>query len=189
LKLLGFTNQESNARTFPDKYTAGCSLADSHEISAYVAAYNKGRLVNLILEKPLVPVSVLNRDVYRKAINVQAMLKMNLDVSPTVRSDAADSLLTHLNRPDDAVCTATAVIVDDARNLAALSLVQPAVLQDHGPQTRHRNLGRGGLTWRAPWSERQFRLKQRPFHPGKSRSPVGPAPKKNLFHEACRCWA
>tara|TARA_B110000908_G_C10027418_1_gene345777 strand:- start:282 stop:578 length:297 start_codon:yes stop_codon:yes gene_type:complete len=37
---------------------------------------------------------------YQKAINVQAELMMDDDVSPKVRSDAANSLLTHLKAPE-----------------------------------------------------------------------------------------
>ena len=100
LKLMGFNNQESYARTFPDRYTSLVARgADTKEISAYVAAYNKGKLVNLVLEQTLVPVWVLNQDVYQQAINVQAEM-MLFATSQKVRVEAANSLLTHLKRPE-----------------------------------------------------------------------------------------
>lgn len=100
LKLMGFTNQDAYARTFPDRYTNLVARgADDHEISAYVAAYNKGKLVNMVLEQTLVPVWVLNQDVHQKAINTQAWLMMN-SKSDLVRTQAANSLLTHLKRPE-----------------------------------------------------------------------------------------
>jgi hypothetical protein len=100
LKLMGFNNQESYARTFPKRYqTLRARGADDKEISAYVAAYNKNKLVNLVLEQSLVPTWVLNQDVYQRAINTQADLMINAK-SEKVRSDAANSILTHLKRPE-----------------------------------------------------------------------------------------
>lgn len=99
-KLMGFTNQESYKRTFPARYQALVAKgANDKEISAYVSAYNKNKLVNLIMEQTLVPVWVLNQDVYQKAINVQAELMMTAN-SEKVRTDAANSLLTHLKKPE-----------------------------------------------------------------------------------------
>jgi hypothetical protein len=72
------------------------------DISAYVSAYAKGKLVNLILEQSLVPSWVLNQDLYQRALNVQARLMSDPDVSPKVQSDAANSLLTHLSKPKEA---------------------------------------------------------------------------------------
>jgi len=99
-KLMGYSNRESYQRTFPARYTAlvarGCTNKD---ISAYVGAYNKNKLVNLILEQTLVPMWVLNQDAYQKAINTQVTL-MDTARSEKVRSDAANSLLTHLKRPE-----------------------------------------------------------------------------------------
>ena len=99
-KLMGFTNKESYIKTFPDRYQdfliRGVSEKDQ---AAYVAAYNKGKLVNLILEQTLVPTWVLNQDVYQKAINTQAELMANAK-SERVRAMAADSILNHLKKPD-----------------------------------------------------------------------------------------
>jgi hypothetical protein len=101
-KLMKYTNQESYKRTFPKRYaTLVANGADDKTISAYVAAYNKGKLVNLILEQTLVPNWVLNQEVYQEAINTQAML-MTTSKSDLVRTQAANSLLTHLKRPEKA---------------------------------------------------------------------------------------
>ena len=99
-KLMGYNNQESYKRVFSSRYaTLVANGADDKAISAYVAAFNKGKLVNLILEQTLVPTWVLNQDVYQKAINTQAEL-MIYAKSEKVRSDAANSILTHLKRPE-----------------------------------------------------------------------------------------
>jgi hypothetical protein len=99
-KLMGDTNQEAYAKTFPQRYQALLQKGTStKDISAYVAAYNKGKLVNLVLEQCLVPAWVLNQDLYQKAINTQADLMQNAN-SEKVRCEAANSLLTHLKRPE-----------------------------------------------------------------------------------------
>lgn len=99
-KLMGRTNIDAYARTFPDKMqkfaVAGVS---SKDISAYVSAYNKSKLVNLIYEQSLIPSWVLNQDMYQKALNIQFELAQSAN-SEKVRSDAANSLLTHLKRPE-----------------------------------------------------------------------------------------
>lgn len=99
-KLMGYSNMEAYVRTFPDRYTAlRARNATDKDISAYVAAYNKNKLVNLILEQSLIPTWVLNQDAFQRAINTQMQLMLN-SKSDKVRCDAANSLLTHLKKPE-----------------------------------------------------------------------------------------
>jgi len=99
-KLLGSSNIEAYVKTFPDRYQRLLSEgADDKVISSYVSAYNKNKLVNLIVEQTLVPSHVLNADLYQKALNVQASLMMSAN-SEKVRCDAANSLLSHLKMPE-----------------------------------------------------------------------------------------
>lgn len=99
-KLRGDTNIDAYVKTFPDKYQSFLARGvSSKDISAYVASYNKGKLVNLIYEQTMVPAYVLNQDWYQKAINTQAELMLTAK-SEKVRSDAANSLLTHLKPPE-----------------------------------------------------------------------------------------
>lgn len=101
-KLMGYSNQDSYFRTFPQRHAALVARgADAQEISAYVSMYAKGKLVNLILEQTLVPTWVLNQDVYQKAINVLAS-EMTTARSEMVRVTAANSILTHLAKPKEA---------------------------------------------------------------------------------------
>lgn len=99
-KLMGATNIEAYTKTFPDKYqrfvTQGVAAKD---IASYVTAYNKSKLVNLIFAQTLIPVHVLNQDLYQKALNHQAHLMLTAR-SEKVQSDAANSLLTQLRPPD-----------------------------------------------------------------------------------------
>jgi hypothetical protein len=99
-KLLGSTNIDAYIKTFPDKYTKFIANGVlSKDIASYSTAYNKSKLVNLIFEQTLVPTHVLNAHLYQDALNTQADLMMNAK-SEKVRSDAANSLLTHLKRPE-----------------------------------------------------------------------------------------
>jgi hypothetical protein len=101
-KLMGLSNQESYFRTFPARHQALLAKGSTtKDISAYVAAYHKGKLVNLILEQTLVPSWVLNQDLYQRALNVQADLMVNA-VSEMVRTTAANSILTQLAKPKEA---------------------------------------------------------------------------------------
>lgn len=99
-KLMGSSNIEAYMKTFPDKYqdfvTRGVAPKD---IASYVTAYNKGKLVNLIFEQTLIPVHVLNMDMYQKALNAQFELGLTA-ASEKVRSDALNSVLTQLRPPE-----------------------------------------------------------------------------------------
>ena len=102
-KLMGDSNQDAYFKTFPQRYANLVAAGRTpKEISAYVSAYAKGQLVNKIMEQTLVPSWVLNQHMYQAALNTQFKLMTNEDVSPKVRSDAADSLLTHLTKPKEA---------------------------------------------------------------------------------------
>lgn len=99
-KLMGRTNLDAFSITFPQKIIAWTSNGvSSKDIASYVTAYNKSKLVNLLMEQTLIPSWVLNQDLYQKALNVQADLMINAN-SEKVRSDAANSILTHLKQPE-----------------------------------------------------------------------------------------
>lgn len=99
-KMMGYNNKEAYARAFPTRYQnlVAKGLSDK-DISAYVSAYSKGRLVNMVLEQVLIPGWVLNQDVFQKAVNHLASLMVTAK-SEKVQCDAANSLLTHLKRPE-----------------------------------------------------------------------------------------
>lgn len=99
-KLMGCTNLDAYTKTFPDRILRfrqqGVSPKD---IASYVTAYNKSKLVTLIMEQTLIPSYILNQDLYQKALNVQADLMMNAK-SEKVKCDAANSLLNQLKMPE-----------------------------------------------------------------------------------------
>lgn len=99
-KLLGDTNVLAYTKTFPDRYDRMVKAGKSPKaISAFVTAYSKNVLVNKIMEQTLIPNHILNQDLYQKALNVQAELMIGAN-SEKVRTDAANSILTHLKPPE-----------------------------------------------------------------------------------------
>lgn len=99
-KLMGYNSFDSYVKTFEDRYTAMVAAGKSRkEISSYVTHYNRNQLVNLILEQSLVPSWVLNQDAFQKAINTQVDIMTNSN-SDIARTQAANSLMTHLKRPE-----------------------------------------------------------------------------------------
>lgn len=99
-KLMGKTNTDAYSLTFPDKiarFTA--QNVASKDIASYITAYNKSKLVNLLMEQSMVPTWVLNQDLFQKALNVQADLMLSAK-SEKVRAEAANSLLNHLKPPE-----------------------------------------------------------------------------------------
>lgn len=99
-KLMGDSNKEAWCKTFPDRHAILVGRGSNEKtISAHVAAYAKGQLISKITEQSMVPSWVLNQDIFQKAINVQADLMQNA-TSEKVRVEAANSILTHLKRPD-----------------------------------------------------------------------------------------
>ncbi len=99
-KLLDDTNIGAYSKTFPARIQHFINVGTSDkDISSYVAAYNKNKLVNLIWEQSSIPFHVYNQDVRQKALEVQVDLMLTAR-SEKVRSDAANSVLTHLKGPE-----------------------------------------------------------------------------------------
>jgi len=101
-KVMGKTNIDAYILTFPDRYNDFLTRnVPAKDIASYVTAYNKGKLVSAIMEQSLIPSWILNQDLYQKALNVQAELMVSAS-SEKVRTDAANSILTHLKMPEKA---------------------------------------------------------------------------------------
>lgn len=100
-KGMGYNNEESWSRTFPDRYNLLVSKQKSKkDISAHVASYHKNRLVNMIMEQALIPFWLVNQDIRQQALNTQVTLMMTAQ-SELVRMQAANSVLTHLEKPKE----------------------------------------------------------------------------------------
>lgn len=100
-KLMGYSNEEAYARALPQRYAILKSAGKSQkDISAYVSAFHKGKMVNLIMEQSLVPTWVLNQDLHQKALNRLADLMVNAQ-SEKVQAESAIGLLSALAKPKD----------------------------------------------------------------------------------------
>lgn len=100
-KLMGKSNLDAYKATFQDRYAKMVAAGKApKDINSIVAAYNKGLLVTEIAQRAMVPIWLMNQDAVQQAINIQVQLMSDATVSDKVRSDAANSLLTHLKRPE-----------------------------------------------------------------------------------------
>ena len=99
-RLLGYPNIECWIKAFPERYQKLIDRGvDKQYIHSVVGAYNKGKMVQAILGQTMTPTWILNQDTYQEAINVQTQLMLTAK-SEKVRTDAANSLLTHLKQPE-----------------------------------------------------------------------------------------
>lgn len=118
-KMMGYSNQESYQRTFPQRYAQFIANGTSaKDISAYVSQYNKGKLVNLIQEKALIPTHVLYQDTFHESIRHAAHLMKNAQ-SEKVQIEAAGILITALSKPKE-VAPAVAIQINHSAELDAL---------------------------------------------------------------------
>lgn len=101
-KVMGKSNLEAYKATFPERYK---DMVDRNrqpkDIASIVTAYNKGQLVTKVMERAIVPSWILNQDMFQAALQTQYELMTDVSVSDKVRSDAANSILTHLKKPED----------------------------------------------------------------------------------------
>lgn len=100
-KVMGKSNLEAYKATFPERHKQ--MVADGRQpkdIASYVAAYNKGKLVNMVYERAMIPTWVLNQDMFQSALNTQYEIMNDTSVSDKVRVEAANSILTHLKKPE-----------------------------------------------------------------------------------------
>ena len=99
-RLMGYNKEESYKRTFPQRYAQLIVLGKKpNEISPYITAYNKTKLVNQLMEQAMIPSWVLNQEFYQEAINKNVSL-MRTAKSEKVQQMAAESLLKYLGKPE-----------------------------------------------------------------------------------------
>ena len=96
-KMAGLTNKDAYARTFPERMEdhRRKGLPPKHIATLYTS-FHKSKLVTMLLEQAMVPVSILNADVFQDAVNKQRQIMMDPTASHKVQSDAADSLMRNL---------------------------------------------------------------------------------------------
>lgn len=139
-KLAGLSNRDAYIKTFPQRYAAvKAGLTTSTDLDAYVSAFHHGKLVTAILEQVLVPSWILNQDAYQKAINKQVEL-MNTAKSEKIQCMAADSILTHLAKPQEKQGN---VINIDARDSGGIGELRDALVSLAQTQ---RDMIKGGMS-------------------------------------------
>jgi hypothetical protein len=100
-KMMGLTNQDAWIKTFPDRYQRLVDIGKTEgHLRATVSGYNKNKTVVQVYEQAMIPVYIANADVFQKAVITQSDLMTDPKVSDKVRSDAANSLMTHLKPPE-----------------------------------------------------------------------------------------
>mgnify|MGYP003441576958 FL=1 len=100
-KVMGKTNHDAYRLTFPDRYK---SMVDAgkpqKDIASMITAYNKGVLVTKIMERAIIPTWILNQDMFQAALQTQFEIMTDPDINSRDRTAAANSLLTHLKKPE-----------------------------------------------------------------------------------------
>ena len=98
-KLLGYSNIDAYAATFPERYER---LVDSgqNNIDAYVSMYNKGKLVMQIYEQTMVPTWVLNAPLHQEALNTLADMLHDPTVRGMAKVKACEAILAHTKQPE-----------------------------------------------------------------------------------------
>lgn len=90
------------AKAYPERYAQLVQAGTSEsKIRSHAAMVEKGKMYVAMMQQVLVPSWILNYGAYQKAVNTQLDLMENSD-SDLVRTQAANSLLTHLGRPKEA---------------------------------------------------------------------------------------
>lgn len=99
-KLLGDTNVQAWAKTYPNRYNEMVKAGkDRGEIASVASRYNSSKLVTSMMAQTLVPTHILNAPLHQKAINHLAHLMVNAR-SEKVQSDSAAKLIDALKPPE-----------------------------------------------------------------------------------------
>lgn len=148
-KLMGKTNFDAFSLTFPDKIQRWTAQGvEPKDMASYVTAYNKSKLVNLIMEQSLIPSWVLNQDLYQRALNTQAELMISAK-SEMVRTTAANSILTQLKQPETQKVELNVGIKKDssidALRQATLALAQQQQMMIHSGEQNAQQIAHSQL--------------------------------------------
>ena len=100
-KLLNYTNRDAYAATFPDRWERMVREGvEEKRMDAYVAMYNKSKLVVAIYEQTIVPTYVLNAPLHQEALNVLAKMIKDPSVRGMAKVKACEAILTHTKQPE-----------------------------------------------------------------------------------------
>lgn len=91
------------AKAYPERYAALVKAGKTEgEIRRHAGSIEKGKMYVSLMQQVIVPSWILNYDAYQSAVRTQLEIMQDDTVSPMVRTQAANSLLTHLSKPKEA---------------------------------------------------------------------------------------
>lgn len=137
----GYSMVKSYSLTFPARVLRLEEDGYTRDYLATVASvYNRNKLVVAMQAQMLVPTHVMYQDVYHQAIVTQSELMLDKSVSPKVRSDAANSLMTHLKTPEVkqhevSIKTNESNVLEQFKDAMAMMASQQKTLIDKGQAT------------------------------------------------------
>ena len=97
-KLLGYSNINAYAATFPERYER--LVKEGQQIDAFVSMYNKNKLVIQIYEQTIVPSYVLNAPLHQQALNTLASMIQDEDVRGMTKVKACEAILAYTKQPE-----------------------------------------------------------------------------------------
>ncbi len=103
-KLLGYTNQEAYAATFPERYAHFKRYYSGDKLfmlDKYCQRYGKSKIVSKIFEQTLIPTHILNAPLYQEAINELAKMVRDPNVKGMVKVKACEALLSATKAPEE----------------------------------------------------------------------------------------
>lgn len=100
-KMAGYTDVRAYSLTFPERIERMAKEGISNaNLYVYANSYSKNKVVVEIMAKLIVPTHIMYQDYFHMAVKTQVEIMTDDSVSPKVRSDAANSLMTHLKQPE-----------------------------------------------------------------------------------------
>ena len=100
-KMAGYTDTRAYSLTFPERIERMAKDGISNtNLYVYANSYAKNKVVVEIMAKLIVPTHIMFQDYFSLAVKTQVEIMTDDSVSPKVRSDAANSLMTHLKQPE-----------------------------------------------------------------------------------------
>lgn len=100
-RAMGHNNRECYELTFPDRVERLKKDRKYGNVNAYVHAYTRSRLIELMTRQFSVPLYLLYHDRAHEAIETLATIMVDQKANTMARVKAADSLLAHLAPPVD----------------------------------------------------------------------------------------
>lgn len=99
-KLADYSNTEAFIATFPNRYKDLINKGTDNIVSNYASMYNKTKLVNLIFERTLIPVHIINAPLHQEALNTLAGMIRDDNVKGLVKVKACETILNYTKKPE-----------------------------------------------------------------------------------------